>query len=731
MGLRETKSNLAASVGRGPNLATKQAEKLTYGEGTAYDRPNQGFSNEPFIKGGINLGGTSTLNSITGGFIRGGVLMHAERLIQDTTRIGKFFVSSKGITFLAKQIGLQKSNPKISEPSISGKSPANHRTYNFGANTLAQVIGQGTGLHVNRQGLTPLAKNGYIDEEKFLQKGTNTSRKNKLLFLYDNHIVSDNEPGAGFNEETTKKTKLGRFFAKVKKHFAKPGEELYSYGGGPGSTYGIGQTKIRKYTDTGAHILPLMRGYDPNGDGWGRKYRNFTEDDGVPKFEITNKNLSAFFRAKGLNEKLINYPFTYLDDIENLKNGKSYTDKFGEFRFDSKIDPLRLSPNVSKHYKDHELNGTTRVKNYLFTSGRIFEDNYFKTRKDNKSYHREERIGLGRPGGNPHNINSTETVDLLNALDVFKANGDLNSNHVRDLIRFRIEAVNPESPTKTDVMVFRAFLDSMNDSFNATYNEFNYNGRAESFYTYNNFNRDISFSFKIAAQSSQEMRPLYRKLNYLLSNTAPEYNTTSGRIMTPFMKLTVGAYFDRLPGVLKNVSISWQKDYPWEITLNAPEGGSTTGLFTLPHVLDVNVTYQPIHNFLPQKGIDSPFIFPHKDSPIANSVGRKKWNKDGISSNLTTAVAKIVHPSKDFIEADKRKMEGITKIPTIQVDQATLKSQVGFDEFAPGPNGETPEQIMAKQQKRLDYLENGNPTFLGDPVPRDEGADDLPQNLGV
>ena len=720
MGLKNLLSNLAAR-----DLATETAKDLTYGKGTAYDRPNQGFSNEPFIKGGINLGGTSTLNSITGGFIRGGILMHAERLIQDTTRIGKFYFSSRGITFLAKQIGLQKSNPKISEPSFS-KSPANHRTYNFGVNTLAQIVGQGTGLHVNRQGLTPLAKNGYIDEDKFSNNNIG-KQDNRLLFLYDNHIVAD----ASSPQKTEPKTGIGRVFAKIKKHFAKPGEELYSYGGGPGSTYGIGQTKIQKYTNTGASVLPLARGYNPNGDGWGRKYRNFTEDNVVPKFEITNNNLSAFFRAKGLNEKLINYPFTYLDDIENLKNGKSYTDKFGEFRFDSKIDPLKLSPNVSKHYKDHNLEGLTRVKNYLFTSGRIFEDNYFKTRKDNKSYHREERIGLGRPGGNPNNIYSTETVDLLNALDVFTNSGDLNSNHVRDLIRFRIEAVDPNTPTKSNVMVFRAFLDSMNDNFSANYNEFKYNGRAENFYTYNSFNRDVSFSFKIAAQSSGEMRPLYRKLNYLLSNTAPEYNATSGRMMTPFMKLTIGAYFDRLPGVIKNVSISWQKDYPWEITLNAPEGGSTTGLFTLPHVLDVNVTYQPIHDFLPQKGIDSPFIFPHKNSPIANSVGRKLWNKEGVSSNLNTAVNKIVHPSKDLVEADKRKMDGITKIPIIQVDQSLLKSQVGFDEFAPGPNRETPEQIMAKQQRRLDYLQNGNPTFLGDPIPRDEGIDDLPQDLGA
>ena len=43
-------------------------------------------------------------------------------------------------------------------------------------------------------------------------------------------------------------------------------------------------------------------------------------------------------------------------------------------------------------------------------------------------------------------------------------------------------------------------------------------------------------SFKIAAQSRHEMMPLYRKLNFLVSNVAPEYKVT--RMRTPFIRLT-------------------------------------------------------------------------------------------------------------------------------------------------------------------------------------------------
>ena len=228
---------------------TDAAKSLRYGDGTAYDRPNQGFSQEPFIKGGLDLGGTSTLNKITGGFIRGGALMYAERSIQDSLRVTKFFITSRGITFLSKQVGLQRSNPKISEPNLVGGSPANQRTYNFGVNTLAQVITQGTGAHIKREGATPLSKTGYKDEEGFLadyRQGRNT---NRLLYLYDDFIATD--PAEAVDNVTPKlkeRSKVGQFFAKVgnkikdsklgnfiSKLFKNPNEELYSYSGGPGS----------------------------------------------------------------------------------------------------------------------------------------------------------------------------------------------------------------------------------------------------------------------------------------------------------------------------------------------------------------------------------------------------------------------------------------------------------------------------------------------------------------
>ena len=46
--------NLISDLATG-DLATPEAADLTFGKGTAYDRPGQRFSNEPFIKEGLDF----------------------------------------------------------------------------------------------------------------------------------------------------------------------------------------------------------------------------------------------------------------------------------------------------------------------------------------------------------------------------------------------------------------------------------------------------------------------------------------------------------------------------------------------------------------------------------------------------------------------------------------------------------------------------------------------------
>ena len=313
---------------------------------------------------------------------------------------------------------------------------------------------------------------------------------------------------------------------------------------------------------------------------------------------------------------------------------------------------------VSNVTRGGVLGGT--IGNFL---GGIFkEQNYLtdieKDYDDNPRIFREINYGLGDPGKpssksaleklkdlnpfkekNREGYNVSLAIDQVNFAPIFQddpAQPDSINSSIKDFIPFRFEIINQDSG-HNDIIVFRAFLDNISDDYSATHNTYKYNGRGEEFFTYNKFARKISFSFKIAAQSRHEMMPLYQKLNYLVAQTAPNYSST-GRIRTPFLKLTIGDWFNKLPGLITSVGLSWQKDYPWEIVLDryVNKGGYLRGkdkdMLILPHVLDVSVSFQPIHDFVPNNTMTSPFIGIHGNANWMQPKGFSTSNENDLSS---------------------------------------------------------------------------------------------------
>tara|TARA_R110001592_G_scaffold272628_2_gene539442 strand:- start:210 stop:2330 length:2121 start_codon:yes stop_codon:yes gene_type:complete len=234
-----------------------------------------------------------------------------------------------------------------------------------------------------------------------------------------------------------------------------------------------------------------------------------------------------------------------------------------------------------------------------------------------------------------YNVYNSKKVDKINMLDIFTRDHTSvdNEDIPKDFIKFYIEVVNPKDPLKSTYIVFRAFLDSLSDDYSAEHNTFNYNGRAEPFYTYKSFNRSISLSFKIAAQSRHEMMPLYKKLNYLVAQTTPTYGDTS-RMMTPYHKITVGDLIAKQPGIINSVNLSWQTNYPWEIRLDDKPGGDDYGMLQLPHVLDVSMKFTPIHNFIPENSTYNNYILPFETENLAEN---QKWYKTKISKTPSDA----------------------------------------------------------------------------------------------
>ena len=153
-----------------------------------------------------------------------------------------------------------------------------------------------------------------------------------------------------------------------------------------------------------------------------------------------------------------------------------------------------------------------------------------------------------------------------------------------NLIPFEIQSV---MPTEKYVLHFQANLDSYDDSFSADWQASSYVGRADKFYTYGGFTRDINFSFKAVALQESYLHPIYTQLNLLAANTAPTYG--DGVFMKGTLaRITIGELLNRQYGFIKNIKMSWDTEVPWEIVD-----------FRVPHMLSVSVSFTPLHNFNP------------------------------------------------------------------------------------------------------------------------------------
>ena len=197
-----------------------------------------------------------------------------------------------------------------------------------------------------------------------------------------------------------------------------------------------------------------------------------------------------------------------------------------------------------------------------------------------------------------------ETSDRMAMKPLYNSSSKIPAKDVADsdFIKFRISVVNNDNPSIRTWITFRAFIDSFSDSFSGKYNSTKYVGRGEDFYTYGGFNRKISMGFTVAVQSRQEQFPLYEKLNYLASLTAPDYSE-AGFMRGNLVYLTVGDYLVDTPGVLEGISIGGFETAPWEIAKKMNGTPLGDNIAQLPHVLKVSgFSFTPIHNFVPQKG---------------------------------------------------------------------------------------------------------------------------------
>lgn len=133
---------------------------------------------------------------------------------------------------------------------------------------------------------------------------------------------------------------------------------------------------------------------------------------------------------------------------------------------------------------------------------------------------------------------------------------------------------------------FRATLTSMADQHSPDWEEIKYMGRADKLYVYRGFGRDVTFNFRVYANSIDELIPMWERVNYLSGLVRPakytaralatgetpagqdgETDTTgleSEFIYPPMIEFRIGDLYVDQPAIIRSLSISVPEDAHWE-----------------------------------------------------------------------------------------------------------------------------------------------------------------------
>ena len=564
------------------------------GEGLLSSLAGGGLSSIPGVGG---LGG-GLLNIVDGA--TGGIVEELAAGALDAARITKFLATPQGIAFNLKQVWLQAMNTKVPHKGLNNDT----RIYNLGINTLLQVPLEAIDIHIERHGLFPSF------QEYPNNKGVYSQYFKDHETEFDSSLYNLNQTSV------------------------RPGSDLFSYGGGPKSKFGIGRTSHRRWVDSqditeGVVARPLP-------------------DIDIPAGSPSSVPIISSTALSGLPRNL--------KELENEDLGLPIVKGIG-----------RVGSRTREERKEL-FNEKFQTRDYI---------NYTSLLKKE----------------NDDIVNTDGNVEFLGLEEIGK-----------DLVNFRFESIDNDSPENSIFILFRSFLSSITDNYSPTWNPHKYLGRGEKVYTYSGFDRSISFSFKTAVQTREETKPIIQKLNFLASNTAPDFNT-AGRMRGPFMRLTIGDYFVSLPGFISSLTYTIDDSSPWDIALYKDEGLDER---QLPHIINVQVSYTPIHDFLPRKGTnDVHYILGKNDEWVTSlpSIGIDgDWEKPAPTLEFEPVINPIPTP---------------TIFENAEIDTSGMRTEIqplGISSTSPGAitSRTTISTIGQPDERMMQQLNNPNSSLSDD-----------------
>ena len=158
---------------------------------------------------------------------------------------------------------------------------------------------------------------------------------------------------------------------------------------------------------------------------------------------------------------------------------------------------------------------------------------------------------------------------------------DLANRYDPNILSVVFRIINPFTQAE-DPIIFSAYIKGFRDTFDATWNEYNYAGRSESFYTYGKGKRNIGFSLDIPCFNKEQLVEKYRALGQLASTTAGAYNE-NGLLGGVLIKLNVGNHIKGEYAILNNLSYEIPDETSWDIDAKLAMLIRATFSFTIIH----------------------------------------------------------------------------------------------------------------------------------------------------
>jgi hypothetical protein len=552
------------------------------------------------------------------GFIRGGIVLSTARAAEDVIRVGNFMKSRKGVMWILREAGLQMTNPR---PETRFYNPAT---------TLLQVASTHLGVHLPRHGLNPFNEgqgtgildfgyNTYSTVKDYAygnETGTGGKRygviplvavprfpntQPKIMDLTDELIANRNPvlraptSLAGLLGLVTNNTpfSVGKYSPPRDKAAGGPTISTLSYLAATNSPYG----GFSLFSDVGMH-----RAVNTQVDSEGLSISKYPRDEASNNL-LTGASRIASQLQNTLNRNLPGTIAQIVGGIATQTLGGPVSSLLSMRARSNTSTIPGVSTDILKTYKTlmygelavEKSKYMSSEKSHIYGPSWVVESDGTIKSGPPKSLGRA--IKLSKSDHSLMNVMGdlgsygNSRSDVLNTLppniDKNRKGAGLSAEELgtmKDLAPFIFYDIATDT-----ALVFRATFAAISDTFNPTWNEYNYVGNPQTYYTYMKTTRDFAFTFRIATLSESELKWNWMKLNRFVGMVYPTYSFNK-RMIGPFIRLTVGDMLSAVPGFISALTVTIDDNTPWEINLFANDAH----LSKLPHVIDCAVTFRVV-----------------------------------------------------------------------------------------------------------------------------------------